>query len=92
MRLRPFDHRFRGRPLLVNYGRRNELGTRDFFHSVFPHDRLLEYALLHYRLLAHRLLHHGLIGDGPLHGAMFDGKGRRIFPWNGDGSIIALAR
>ena len=91
MRLRRVDHRFRGRALLVNYDR-NELGTRDFFHSVFPHHRLVKYALLHYRLLAHRLLHHGLIGDGPLHGVMLGGKGWRIFPRNGDGSILALAR
>lgn len=42
----------------------------------------------HYRLLAHRLLHHGLIGDGALHGAMLGGKGGRVFPRNGNGSIL----
>ena len=92
LRLRPFDHGFRGWPLFVNYGRRNELRTRDFFHGVFPHHRLFNYALLHYRLLVRRLLHHGLLSDGPLDGAMLGGKGWRIFPRNGDGSILALAR
>ena len=92
MRLRPFDHQLGGRPLLTNYGRRNEFGTRDFFHSIFPHHGLVEYALLQYRLLTHRLLHHGLIGDGPLHGAMLGGKRWRIFPRNGDRSILAIAR
>ena len=76
----------------MNHGRRNELATRGFFHSIFPHLRLVEYALLHYRLLAHRLPHHGLIGDGLLHGAMLGGKRWRIFPRNGDRSILALAR